>query len=116
MAEFLRYRMRPQDDLSVRTDFTSDVMTAAKKHIQSILDESEEVQNLRTRAAVDVRLVGTLRSVSFEVNITPAAGVEMSKEELEEQREAIGLMVKEAFGDRLSDVLQEGIDSARRRM
>ncbi len=116
MVEFLQYRMRPQEDLSVRTDFTADLMTSARSRIQKILDESEEIQDLRTKAALDIRIAGSLSDVEIEVNVTPTPGSEMTEQESEEAREGISQMIGERFREILPEILQEGIDSARRRM
>lgn len=116
MAEFLRYRMRPQDDLAVRTDFTADLMNSAKGKIQGILDSSPEIQDLRSRAAVDIRLAGSLSSVEIDVSVVPTPGSTLTPEDAETERQRIGKMIGDQFGGMLSDILQEGIDTARRRM
>ena len=70
----VKYTMRPKDDLSIRTDFTFDVMDKSKEAIEDAVIGSKEVEALR----VDRHPLPALRSLNFVIHGLLEEGVAAS--------------------------------------
>jgi hypothetical protein len=116
MPNALNFKMRPQDDLSVRTDFTFDLMDETKRQIQTIVEEVPAVKELQNRATVNIRLRGSLSSVEIDLDVIPSMGTEMDDAELKKTRSQIFKEMNENFSPEIGGVLQRAITRARARM
>ena len=116
MPNVLNYRMRPQDDLSVRTDFTFDLMDETKNQIETVVKEAPAVKDLQNKATVNVRLRGSLSAIEIDIDVIPAVGTEMDDDELKAVRSQIFKEVHEQFSPEIGEVLQRSITRARARM
>lgn len=116
MLEPFRFTMSPKDDLSMRTDFSFDLMQKLRAIAKEAIDGAEPLAALRSRADIEVDLKGTLRDVRIDVRVTPHEGVAIGEDELLEARKHTGRILDEVMRERMNDVLQEAIDTARGRM
>ena len=112
----LKFSMKPKDDLSMRPDFSYELMAEISRAAKEILDGSDAISGIRAKADVKVFAIGTLTNVSIKVEIARKEGVELSKEEIDKAKEDAIEELKESLGPRMSDIMQEALSSARRRM
>lgn len=108
--------MHPRDDLSTRTDFSYDLMQKVSAEARSAIEGSDALREIQDRADFKVEVTGTLRNVLINVKIVPKEGVAIPEDELAEVRKKVGEALDGALKDRLGDLLQEAVDSARGRM
>lgn len=116
MPNLLNYKMRPQDDLSVRTDFTFDLMDETKKQLQEIVEQAPAVKELQNKATVNVRLRGSLSQVEIDIDVIPSVGTDLDDAELKKKRSEIFKQIHEQFSPEIGAVLQKSITRARSRM
>lgn len=116
MPNLLNYKMRPQDDLSVRTDFTFDLMDETKRRLQEIVEQAPSVKELQNKATVNTRLRGSLSAVEIEIDIIPSVGTDLDDAELKKVRSKIFKEIHGLFSPEIGAVLQKAITRARSRM
>lgn len=116
MPNVVNYKMRAQDDLSVRTDFTFDVMDETKKEIQAIVEQAPSVKELQTKATVNARLRGSLSQIEVDLDVIPAVGTDLDEAELQATRSQLFKEIHDTFSPEIGIVLQRAIDRARARM
>lgn len=112
----LRFRMDPREDMSNRTDFTYDLMQSLSKKAQEAVDSADELVELKRSARVNVRVQGTLHSISVDITISPLGDEELSQEQLTSAKSAIAAKVNATIKSSMADMLQGSMTSARKRM
>jgi DNA-binding protein YbaB len=108
--------MDPREDLSTRADFTYDLMQAMSKKAQEAVDSADELVELKKTSRVNVRVQGTLQSISVDITITPLGEEPLPQEELVAAKDAVAKKVNEAIKSSMADMLQGSMTSARKRM
>lgn len=111
-----RFSMHPKDDLSTRTDFTYDLMQDLAKEVKLALDGCEALSGIREKAKVDVKVTGTLRNVLVDVKVVPNEGVAIEESELVQAHKDAGAALDAALKEKMGEIIQGAIDSARGRM
>jgi hypothetical protein len=108
--------MEARNDLSSRADFTYDLMQSISMKAQGAVDSSKELAELKKKARVNVRVHGTLQSISVDITITPLGEEPLPQEELAAAKTAVAQQVNESIKSSMTEMLQESMTSARKRM
>lgn len=111
-----RFSMHPKDDLSTRTDFTYDLMQEVAKEAKAAIDGCEALAGIREKAEVRVNVTGTLRNALVDVKFTPHEGATIEEGEMKEAHKAASAALDGAMKEKMGEIFQSAINSARGRM